>query len=305
MSRAFAVEAVADRLDPSGVRHVDVCGIHTRYYEAGEGEPLVLLHGGQFGFVSSLDDWSLNLPGLAERFHVYALDRLGQGYTDNPRGDDFTFVAVLDHIRGFLDVLGIRRAHFVGHSRGALPVAYLAFEHPELVASAVIVDSSTLAPENPRNPSGRFYADVARRMSPGPPTLASTRIYPEALSRSADHLSDDYVGRLFDVARLPKTAEAQRKMGTLNERVWLPSLDRARQRMVNLIEEEGLPVPTLVVWGFDDPSAPLFLGTDLFERICRRTAQAELHVLNRAGHYSYREQPHAFNRLLASFCLRS
>ena len=63
------------------------------------------------------------------------------------------------------------------------------------------------------------------------------------------------------------------------------------------------PVPTLVVWGFDDPSARLPVGQHLFERICARTPQAELHVLNRAGHCSFREQPRAFNRLVTDFCL--
>ena len=59
--------------------------MRTRYYEAGVGDPLVLIHGGQFATVSSLDCWSRNLEALAGRFRVIAFDRLGEGFTDNPK----------------------------------------------------------------------------------------------------------------------------------------------------------------------------------------------------------------------------
>ncbi len=71
-------------------RNVD--GIRTRYYEAGIGEPLVLIHGGSFGSYYSADHWSLNFDGLSKHFHVYAFDKLGQGYTDNPRSVVADFV---------------------------------------------------------------------------------------------------------------------------------------------------------------------------------------------------------------------
>ena len=108
---------MTDSLDQRGIHYVDAAGVRTRYYEAGDGEPLVLIHGGEFGFVCSLDCWSLNLPGLAEHFHLYALDKLGQGHTDNPRADkDYTFEAAFEHILSFLRALNIPAAHFVGHS---------------------------------------------------------------------------------------------------------------------------------------------------------------------------------------------
>ena len=76
-----ASSAVVDTLDSQKIRFVDVDGIRTRYYEDGAGEPLVLFHGGHFGEWYSLDCWSLNLADLAKHFHVYAVDKLGQGST--------------------------------------------------------------------------------------------------------------------------------------------------------------------------------------------------------------------------------
>ena len=51
-----------DDLDLSKIRWADVNGVRTRYYEAGQGEPLVLIHGGDIAFVDALDTWSRILP---------------------------------------------------------------------------------------------------------------------------------------------------------------------------------------------------------------------------------------------------
>ena len=75
-------------------KHVDVDGIDTRYYEAGQGEPIVFIYGGNFGSADSASSapvWSLNFLPLSERFKVIALDKLGQGHTGNPkRNEDYT-----------------------------------------------------------------------------------------------------------------------------------------------------------------------------------------------------------------------
>jgi 2-hydroxy-6-oxonona-2,4-dienedioate hydrolase len=293
-----------DSLDHQKLHFVDVQGTSTRYYEDGSGDPLVLIHGGHFGFVDALDMWSTNFAGLATRFHVYALDKLGQGHTDNPVSDaDYTFEALFEHIVSWFGALGIRQAHVVGHSRGALAAACLGLWHPELVKSLVVVDSNTLAPDDSRYPTGDFYKAIGRRTPPGEPTLETVRIEPDANSHTTEHVSPDFLRRLLAIARLPKTQVAQEHMQLVEDSVWLPSLERKRRETLSALSDRGLNVPVLVIWGRNDPSAPLPLGVQLFERFCARTAEAELHVLNRAGHYSYREQPAAFNRVLTSFCL--
>jgi pimeloyl-ACP methyl ester carboxylesterase len=191
----------------------------------------------------------------------------------------------------------------LGHSRGGLLVAALALEHRELAKTVVIVDSGTLAPGDPRYLLGTFYEEIERRIPPGPPTRETVRMEPDANSYSTDHVTDDFVARYLEIARLAKTQEAQRWMKPLSDRIWTPSLLRNKEQSLRMIDARGIPAPTLVIWGFNDPSAPLPLGVSLFERIRARTPQAEFHVLNQAGHYCFRERPHEFNRLLRSFCL--
>jgi 2-hydroxy-6-oxo-6-(2'-carboxyphenyl)-hexa-2,4-dienoate hydrolase len=297
-----------DPLDQSKIHHVDVDGVRTRFYEEGAGEALVLLHGGDIGTIDSLDSWSLNLKGLAEHFHVYALDKLGAGHTGTPRSDKgFTYEAIVRHTAKWLDVVGVREAHLVGHSRGGLLAASLALSIPNLAKTTVIVNSASLAPDHPdpRLRSGTFYADIERRTPLGLPTGESVRIEPEANSHSTVHVTDEFIRRRLEIGLLPSQRDAVTRMrGGLNQEFYMPSMAKARMETLRAIDERGLPSRTLVVWSLDDRSAPLAdVGIKLYERICAKTRHAEMHVFNAAAHYTYREHPGAFNRVIQSFCL--
>ena len=70
---------------------------------------------------------------------------------------------------------------------------------------------------------------------------------------------------------------------------------------MNWIMQGRLQTPTLVVWGYNDPTAILKRGQALFELIADSTAMAEMHVINKAGHFCYREQPETFNQVIRGF----
>ena len=295
-----------DTLDRQKLRFIDVGGARTRVYADGAGEPLVLFSGGEYGSLYSLDCWSLNLPVLARHFRVYAVDKLGQGHTDNPKTDsDYTWKTLFRHACGVFDAFGIRSAHVAGHSRGALLVARLALERPDLVKTLVIVDSATLAGDPP---GFDFYAKIGRpagRLPKGvTPKPETVRVEPDAQAYSKEQVTDDFIARMVEIALLPKTHEASERMEAVSDNVWVPSLMQTQEATLREIDERGFAVPTLVIWGFDDRSAPLRLGLGVFEHVRVKTREAALHVLNGAGHYSFRDQARAFNRVLPSFCLR-
>ena len=296
---------IHDRLDPANIHFIDVAGVPTRYYRAGAGEPLVLFHGGQFASLYSLDSWSLALPALAERFDVVAIDKLGQGYTGNPKGpEDCTFDALLDHAIATLDALGITGAHLAGHSRGALLVAAIALARPDLAKSVVAVSTNTLAPDDPAFPGGQFYADIDRRTPPGPPTRESVRMEPDAQAYSQEQVTDDFVGRLLEIANTPGFAAAKAMMDAGGREIWMDSLAAHKARVLSAIDATGLPCPTLITWGANDKSAFLPLAYQLFDRVRARTPVASLHVVNHSGHYIYREQTAQFVATLEAFCLK-
>jgi 2-hydroxy-6-oxo-6-(2'-carboxyphenyl)-hexa-2,4-dienoate hydrolase len=296
---------IADGLDESKLHFVDVDGIPTRYYEDGTGEPLLLFSGGQFGSYYSLDAFSLNYPALARHFRVFGVDKLGMGHTGNPKRDaDYTFEAVLAHMVGFMEALGIRGAHVCGHSRGALLATRIVLDYPDLARTLILLDTATTSPPDPRFPEGDFYRNIDRRRPPGPPTAESVRMEPDEQAYDRSHITDDFVNRMVAIARLPKMPEAKERVTRLADSQWMPSLVRARDEALARIDEAGVGKPTLMFWGVNDKSAPLPLGLNLYQRITAKTPRAEMHIVNQAGHYAFREQADALNRLLPAFCLR-
>ncbi len=288
----------------TGEKFIDVDGIRTRYFEAGTGPVVVLFHGGHFGSHDAADcaeDWSLNFDGLAEWFHVYAVDKIGQGFTDNPtRDEDYTMAMVVQHAFGFLKALGLRKVHPVGHSRGAYLVARLVLEHSELFDSCILVDTNTLAPGISKNETVMA--------NPPQPRLSreSQRWVLQKYSYGFEQITEEWLDVMMRVAALPKYQEAVRKMEEVGLRTtrFLPHLARQKDETLGIIRDRGFGMPTLLAWAYNDPTATVDQGHALFDLIARSTPDSRMYIFNRAGHFSYREHPAEFNDMLRGFIQR-
>ena len=281
------------------VDYVTVDGIRTRYLEAGTGSPVVLIHGGQFGSYYSAGHWDLNTPELSRHFRTIAVDKLGQGETDNPATDrEYTMSRVIEHCRSFIQSLGLRDIALVGHSRGALPAARLALDPSMSVAKLVLVDTNTLAADHPSTPTD-FYSSIDARYPPEPDEDA-VRLEPFLNSYSTDHVTPDFVAELLRIARLPKTREVRVTIDRVRDQ-FLRDGRRQRDIALDSIRAGELRIPTLVVWGANDRSAPVALGYDLFQHISMACPETELHVFNHAAHYVFRERAAEFNAVVSGF----
>ena len=128
-------------------KFLDVNGVRTRYYEVGEGEPMVLVHGSGFSGSASANTWVPVLGYLGERFHVFAPDKLASGMTGNPEEDrDYSLEGEVRHMVEFIRTLGLDEIHLIGQSRGAGLALLLSVEHPEMIKTLVLVDSETASP---------------------------------------------------------------------------------------------------------------------------------------------------------------
>src|SRR5262249_27205938 len=96
-----------------------VDGLATSYLEAGVGDPVVLLHGGEFGASAELG-WERNIAALAAHYRVLAPDMLGLGQSAKVMGFVDGRGMRIRHVARFCAVLGIVSAHFVGNSMGAI-----------------------------------------------------------------------------------------------------------------------------------------------------------------------------------------
>jgi pimeloyl-ACP methyl ester carboxylesterase len=286
-------------------KFIDVDGINTRYYEAGQGEPLLLFHGCHFGKDDNIDcaeNWALNWEGFAKSFRVFAVDKVGQGWSDNPKRDeDYRVETVVQHGLGFARALGLDRFHLVGHSRGGYLVTRMTREAQDKVITLTVVDSGTVSP------GGNPQRDGLVANAPKPLlSRESIKWVTMALSHENDSwIDEDWMDVREAIAKEPKNAAAVEKMNVQNEKLFLPSLAAQKAETLEWIKAGNLKVPTLLVWGKNDPSATLAGGLELFDVMSSSAPQAQMHIFNRAGHYSYREHPDAFVDVVTAFIQRN
>jgi pimeloyl-ACP methyl ester carboxylesterase len=117
------------------LRHeVRVEGWPIGYEAAGEGEPVVLVH----GLSGSARWWSRNVPGIAERYRIYLVDLPGFGTMRSLRRR-FVLAESATWLSEWMDAAGLEHAHLVGHSMGGYVSVRLAASRPELVRRLVLV----------------------------------------------------------------------------------------------------------------------------------------------------------------------
>jgi len=247
-----------------------------RYFEAGSGPSLVLVHG--LGS-NALVEWGRLLPTLARRYHVYAPDLPGFGRSERPGEADYGIPMQVEAVRAFMQAAGVPRARVVGISMGGWIVARLAGEHPELVERLVVVAPAGMRPRDdaPIPVDVLFPQDEAgvRRL------IAAVRHKPP--------FTPGFVAR--DIAERKKRDEwiVRRTLESMRPgRDWLDgTLGRAE-------------MPVLVVWGRQDALIPVAYAAPLRAEF----EHAELELLDGCGHVPMADCPEAFDRVLEAFLAR-
>lgn len=260
-----------------------VDGLTTSYLEAGEGDPVVLLHGGEFGAGAELG-WERNIATLAGRYRVLAPDQLGFG--QSAKVIDFVDGRGMRirHVARFCELLGVDSAHFVGNSMGAINLLTDSTSETPLlpIRSLVIICGGGEIQQNEHFEALQNY-DA---------TLPAMRRIVEALfSDPAYPADDDYVRRRHESSTAPGAWEAIaaarfRRPGATPSST--PSSTRAYER---------IGVPTLVVEGGDDKLLPGGWAA----QIAKQIDGARSAVIDKSGHCPQIEQSSAVNQLLMDF----
>jgi pimeloyl-ACP methyl ester carboxylesterase len=182
----------------------------TRYWEAGTGFPTLLLHGA--GWNSGCESWAAVIGPLSSQLRVLAMDSLNWG-TGDVLDTEFSFAYLVDHVREFMDVLGIEQANVVGHSMGGWLLTLLCYESPQRVHRAVnlagggtaarplptMVSFSVPSPDEVRAAFARWHA---------PPELAETFIrkrdlpgHGEGFAKVMKHMTDPVTRQRYNTRR--------------------------------------------------------------------------------------------------------
>jgi pimeloyl-ACP methyl ester carboxylesterase len=151
--------------------YVKVNGVTMWYDDRGEGDPLVLLHGG----LTDSRDFTGNLDALASLFRLLVPERRGHGHTADIAGPITIEVMAQDTI-AFLDSIIGGSARLVGYSAGAIVALWVAVRRPDLVDRLVLV-------------SGAFHPDgmILRPTTDAPPPAPLVGAYAEVSPDGADH----------------------------------------------------------------------------------------------------------------------
>ena len=257
---------------------VKVDGQTIAYRQAGKGVALVLLH----GFLCDSRCWRHQLSHLSDQFRVVAWDAPGAGSSSDPP-NTFTTANYVHCLAGFLDAIGIERAHVLGLSWGGILAQEFYRLHAKRFHSLILAD--TYAGWRGSLPETIWKERLATCLqdASGPPEALDAKFVPGLFTDAApQHLRDEIsaiVAEFHPVGfRLMSLSSAE-----VDTRSLLPSLD----------------VATMVLWGNDDRRSPLQVAEQLHAAI----PGAELAIVPNAGHLSNMEQPDVFNGHVRRFCL--
>ena len=243
-ARAAAASGALDVPDEPQPQLVDVGGRRISYLtlapEEPSGDPVVLVH----GFGGDKNSWLFVQQPLAEERAAHALDLPGHGASSKDVGDG-SLATLRDTVVGFLDALGVERAHLVGHSLGGAVVAAVAQAAPGKVASLTLLAPAGYTAEADAEYLRGFAAAGSRRELK--PLLGRLFADPSQVTRQ---LVDD----LLRYKRLDGVEKAlSALLGTL--------LDGDRQAIDTPSLMEGVEVPITIVWGATDRILPPPDGT--------------------------------------------
>lgn len=267
----------------SARRSVTVDGLRTGYLEAGQGDPVVLLHGGEFGANAEIG-WEHTVDALAQRYHVLAPDMLGFG--ESAKVVDFTDGRGMRirHIARFCEVMGVGSAHFVGNSMGAINLLVDATsENSVLPLRSLVAICGGGEIQRNEHVSALYDYDA---------TFEGMRKIVRALFHAESYPTDeDYVRRRYESSIAPGAWESLaaarfRRPGL--EPPATPSSARAYERIT---------VPTLIVEGGADKLLPPGWAAEIAGQI----TGARSAIIDAAGHCPQIEQPAALNALLLDF----
>lgn len=271
----FEVAAAAEAEAAPEPEIIEAGGTRINYLRSGTGSgpPLVLVH----GFGGDLNNWLFNQPALADEHDVVALDLPGHGRSskDVGAGDLASLSATL---AAFLDALGLKRAHLVGHSLGAAVVLDLALGAPGRAASLTLISPAGLGPEINMDYIAGFIAAERRK---------DMKSVLELLFADPDLVSRDMVNDILKYKRLDGVAAALR---TLADALF----PGGRQAVVMTDRLGALDAPVQVLWGTEDRVVPSSQADALPDHVRVRR-------LKETGHMAHMEQAAEVNRAIREF----
>jgi len=268
-------------------------GIRLHYVTQGQGPLLVFLH----GFPEFWYTWRHQIPVFAAFFTVVAVDLRGYNDSDKPPAlHDYAMPELVKDISDLITALGYDHCHLVGHDWGGAIAWNVAYAHPAQVAKLVILN----CPHPRRFVEG--FANPRQWWRSAYMGFFQLPWLPELVLSANDY---QFIDQAFD-----KMAVNRRAITPIDVRAFKTAISRpgALQAGLNYYrnllsfnffqnEWPVLEVPTLMIWGEDDPAfeSSLAEGTEEYVR------DFHLRYIEDCGHWVSQEYPELVNRYMAEF----
>jgi len=256
-------------------RFTQVDGNKIRYLESGNSKKtLVLIH----GLGASAERWSQVIPLFAEQFRVVVPDLIGFGYSDKPLVD-YTPAFFLDFLEKFFVATNIDRPNIVGSSLGGQLSAEYASSHSQNIEKLVLVSPAGAMKQS----TPALDAYIMAALYPNDQSAKNAFTMMEA---SGNDIEDEIVNGFVERMRLPnaKLAFMSTVLGLKNSELITSKLP-------------SISVPTLIIWGSNDPVIPINYADDFVSSIqdCR------FFRMDGCGHTPYVQDPFVFASKVLEF----
>ena len=243
----------------------------TNYFETGNGEPIVFIHGLVGGGIS----WLPVVCGLSFECRSVLPDILGCGRSDKPNME-YSIDTFSEWLREFLNALGIAKATLVGISLGGAIATQFAHDKPDRVDKLVLVDPACFGRETFRRAAFGF-AWLFKH-----PSKASLYWMQRCAFRKPHTIPKTLADHTLQVLKSPGGTTVFRNIK------W----QVFRSRFLEEIKTE-----TLIVWGEKDTVIPKGHGT----RARRLLSNSSLVVMKDVGHVPFVDDTSGFNEMLNGF----
>ena len=282
------------RIPGADERSVTIDGVTWRYWHAGSGLPLLLIH----GFMGYSYSWRFNVEPLSRHFSVYAVDLPGCGFSQRTQEPECTLAGDAEAVLRFMDHCGIEEADVVGSSRGgglSIVLGGLLAKRRMLhrIRRMVLV-----SPINPWSSNGRLMTRVLATTVGGAcvmhvlPKLHIMLVrYFKAMYGDPKRISPGSIEGYRAGLEVPGSYEHLLRI----VRSWHQDLALIERSLPAIIE-----VPTLLLWGSRDTA----VFPSSIHQLERPLKNGTVILLRGVGHLPYEEVPEAFNRIICDFLLQ-
>jgi 2-hydroxy-6-oxo-6-(2'-aminophenyl)hexa-2,4-dienoate hydrolase len=258
--------------------NVQIGGINTHYWECGEGEPLILLHGGGAG-ADGYGNWSPIMPLYAKKgFHTIAIDAVGFGMSSKPSPEQFTYdqEARVNQLVGLIKELGLDNVTMIGNSMGGFTSIGATLAIPERINKMVLMGTG-----KPKANSDGFKSLLNY-------TIGRDFMYNivRNLTNESYEVQEDMLQYRLKLTQQPGIMEA-----------YVSTMEGIVKFELDMDAVSTIQHKTLVVHGMKDVMVPIENSFELTKAI----ANSRLYVIPNCGHWAMMEYPEEFARVTIDF----